>query len=54
MLLMLIRFDFSTLVADRNFKNKVFNAVDIHGDWLRLQSEIYEITKQINMRLGAL
>jgi len=48
-----VRFDIATLAADRNLKNKVFNAVDIHGDWLRLQSKIYEITKQIDARLRA-
>ena len=49
-----VRFDFAALAADRNLKNKVFNAVDIHSDWLRLHSGIYEITKQINTRLNAL
>jgi hypothetical protein len=46
-----VRFDFATLAADRNLRNKVFDAVDIHGDWLRLQASIYEITKQINAQL---
>ena len=45
--------DFAALAADRNLKNKVFDAVDIHGDWLRLQTSIYEITKKIDARLGA-
>ena len=49
-----VRFDFADLPADRNLGNKVFNAVDIHGDWLRLQSAIHEITKQIDTQLGAL
>ena len=49
-----VRFDLATLAADRNLRNKVFDAVDTHGDWLRLQTSIYEITKQINMRLTAL
>ncbi len=48
-----VRFDFATLAGDRNLKNKVFDAVDIHGDWLRLQTGIYEITKQIDARLSA-
>ena len=50
---MAVRFDFAALAADRNVKNKVFDAVDIHGDWLRLQTSIYEITKQIDARLNA-
>ena len=49
-----VRFDFAALAADRNLKNKVFDAVDIHGDWLGLLSGIYEITKQIETRLSAL
>jgi hypothetical protein len=48
-----VRFEFQALVGDRNLRNKVFDAVDIHGDWLRLQRSIYEITKQIDARLGA-
>jgi len=48
-----VRFDFATLATDRNLRNNVFSAVDIHGDWLRLQSGIYEITKQISARLTA-
>jgi hypothetical protein len=48
-----VRFDFAALAADRNLKNKVFHAVDVHGDWLRLQTSIYEITKQIDSRLAA-
>lgn len=48
-----VRFDFATLAADRNLRNKVFDAVDTHGDWLRLQTSIYEITKQINAQLTA-
>lgn len=48
-----VRFDFATLAEDRNLKNKVFDAVDIHGDWLRLQTHIYEITKKIDARLNA-
>jgi hypothetical protein len=46
-----VRFEFATLAADRNLKNKVFDAVDVHGDWLRLQISIYEITKQIDALL---
>jgi hypothetical protein len=48
-----VRFDFATLAADRNLRNKVFDAVDTHGDWLRLQTSIYEITKRINAQLTA-
>jgi hypothetical protein len=47
-----VRFDFATLSADRNLRNKVFDAVDTHGDWLRLQTSIYQITKRINARLA--
>ena len=49
-----VRFDFAELASDRNLKNQVFDAVDIHGDWLRLQNSIYEITKQIDKRLNTL
>ena len=49
-----VRFDFAELASDRNLKNQVFDAVDIHGDWLRLQISIYEITKQIDTRLNTL
>ena len=48
-----VHFDFDTLVDDRNLKNKVFDAVDIHGDWLRLQASLYELTKRIDARLAA-
>lgn len=48
-----VRFDFEALAADRVLKNNVFDAVDIHGDWLRLQASIYEITKKIDSRLNA-
>ena len=41
-----VRFDFASLAADRNVRNKVFDAVDTHGDWLRLQTRIYGITKK--------
>jgi hypothetical protein len=46
-----VRFDFATLAADRKLRNKVFDAVDIHGDWLRLQTSIYDNTKEISERL---
>ena len=49
-----VRFDFVELASDGNLKNQVFDAVDIHGDWLRLQNSIYEITKKIDMRLNTL
>ena len=48
-----VRFDFATLAADGNLKNKVFHAVDIHGDWLGMQTRIYDITKQISAQLTA-
>ena len=47
-----VRFDFDSLVADRNLKNKVFDAVDTHNDWLRLQSSIFGITQKISERLA--
>ena len=46
-----VEFDFATLAADRNLRNKVFDAVDVHGDWLRLQESIYEVTNQIRVQL---
>lgn len=48
-----VQFDFALLSGDRNLRNKVFGAVDVHGDWLGFQSQIYEITKQIDARLSA-
>ena len=33
-----VRFDFAPIAADRTLKNNGFDAVDIHGDWLRLQT----------------
>ena len=45
-----VRFDFDSLVADRNLKNKVFDAVDTHNDWLHLQSSIFGITQKISAR----
>jgi hypothetical protein len=45
------RFDFATLAADRNLKNKVFDAVDTHADWLKLQTSIANVTRNINIRL---
>lgn len=47
-----VRFEFETLASDRNLKNKVFDAVDIHGDWLRMQRNLYEITRQIDTQLS--
>ena len=47
-----VQFDFAQLAADRDLRNKVFDAVDVHGDWLRLQSSIYEITKAIEAELA--
>lgn len=47
-----VRFDFAAIADDRVLKNNVFDAVDIHGDWLRFQTGIYEITKEIDARLN--
>lgn len=47
-----VRFDFEQLAGDRDLRNKVFDAVDVHGDWLRLQTSIYEITKEIEAELA--
>lgn len=48
-----VRFDFSAIANDRFLKNNVFDAVDIHSDWLRFQTRIHEITKEIDSRLNA-
>jgi len=48
-----VRFDFEAIAGDRLLKNNVFDAVDIHGDWLRLQTSIYELTKKLHSRLDA-
>jgi len=48
-----VRFEFAAIAGDRMLKNNVFDAVDIHGDWLRLQTSIYEITKKLRSRLDA-
>jgi hypothetical protein len=48
-----VRFDIAEIAADRVLKNNVFDAVDIHGDWLRFQTSIYEITREIDVRLNA-
>jgi hypothetical protein len=47
-----VRYDFALLAADRNLRNKVFEAIDVHGDWLALQTDIHETTRQIGERLG--
>ena len=47
-----VRYDFAEMAADRILKNKVFEAVDVHGDWLALQTDIHETTRQIGARLG--
>jgi hypothetical protein len=47
-----VRYDFAVLAADRRLKNKVFEAIDVHADWLALQTDIYETTRQIGERLG--
>jgi hypothetical protein len=47
-----VRYDFVVLAADRRLKNKVFEAIDVHADWLALQTDIHETTRQIGERLG--
>jgi hypothetical protein len=47
-----VRYDFAVLAADRNLRNKVFEAIDVHGDWLARQTEIHETTRKIGERLG--
>jgi hypothetical protein len=47
-----VRFDLASLAADRRVKNRVFEAVDVHGDWLRHQAGIRETTRQIAAQLG--
>ena len=47
-----VRYDFAELAADRRLKNKVFEAIDVHADWLALQTDIFETTRQIGDRLG--
>jgi hypothetical protein len=47
-----VRYDFAVLSADRRLKNKVFEAIDVHGDWLAVQTDIYQTTRQIGERLG--
>lgn len=47
-----VRFNFAELAADRDLKNKVFDAVDIHADWLGLQEGIYQITIEIEAQLS--
>ena len=47
-----VRYDFARLAADRHLKNQVFEAVDVHRDWLSMQEDIFETTKQIGARLG--
>jgi len=51
---MAVRFDFAALVADRQLRNKVFDAVDVHRDWLDRQNGIHQTTQQIAGRLGIL
>jgi hypothetical protein len=46
------RYDFAVLAADRSMKNKVFEAIDVHGDWLARQTDIHQTTRQIGERLG--
>jgi hypothetical protein len=46
-----VRYDFAVLAADRRLKNKVFEAIDVHADWLALQTDIHETTRQIGERL---
>jgi hypothetical protein len=46
------RYDFAVLAADRSMKNKVFEAIDVHGDWLARQTDIHQTTALIGERLG--
>jgi hypothetical protein len=48
-----VRFDFVTIADDRRLRNAVFDAVDIHGDWLRRQTSIYQVTRELGSRLDA-
>ena len=47
-----VRYDFAVLAADRDVRNGVFEAIDVHGDWLAMQSDIHETTRRIGERLG--
>jgi hypothetical protein len=47
-----VRYDFAVLAADRSLKNKVFEAIDVHADWLALQADIHETTRQIGERMN--
>lgn len=47
-----VRYDFAALAADRDVKNGVFEAIDVHGDWLTTQVDLYKTTRQIGERLG--
>lgn len=49
-----VRMEFGPLAADRNLRNKVFDAVDVHGDWLELQTDLFSITRQVAARLESL
>ena len=49
-----VNFKFSEMVGDRVLKNNIYDAVDIHSDWLRFQDDIYEITQKIHKRLTSL
>lgn len=49
---MAVRFDFAELAADRNVKNLVFEAIDVHQDWLNRQLVLRDLTRQIAARLG--
>ena len=47
-----VRYDFAALAADREVRNGVFEAIDVHADWLAMQSDIYKTARQIGERLG--
>lgn len=49
-----VRFDFEILAVDRKLRNGVFEAVDIHSDWLSVQLAVYETTRKIDERLHSL
>jgi hypothetical protein len=49
---MSVRFDLQELASDRNVRNLVFDAIDVHGDWLNRQTSLHETTVKIAARLG--
>jgi hypothetical protein len=47
-----VRFDLQELASDRNVKNLVFDAIDVHSDWLKRQTSLHATTVKIAARLG--